>query len=718
MPAPHPTLSAALALALLGAFAGPPARAGGAADARRHWAFGKLHRPAVPAVRDGRRARTPVDAFVLVRLEAKGLRLAPEADRATLLRRAYLDLLGVPPPPEELRAFLSDPRPDAYERLLDRLLASPHFGERWGRHWLDEAGYVDVIGVDNDAPTIKLGENRWLYRDYVIRSYNADKPLARFLTEQLAGDELVDWRSAKTFTPEVRELLVATCFLRTAADDTDERELKTPDILHGILQRTTETVAGNLLGLTYGCAKCHDHKYEPIRQCDYYRLVAFFQPVYDPGRWLTPSERALADVAPPEKAAIDRHNADLDARAAPLKKELEALKKQKGVSNDRVQALERQINELNGRRRGYGHLQVTYEVGPPAPTHILRRGDYRRPGKKVGPGLPGFLCEPGAADVLPPAKAAGQSSGRRLALARVLADPTTPAGALVLRVRVNRVWQHLFGRGLAETSDNLGLSGAPPTHPELLEWLAAEYAAGGGRLKPLLRLLMTSAVYRQASAAPAKTRAAGVGPDPRKVDPDNRLLWRMPLRRIDAEVVRDSLLAVSGRLDRTLFGPPVAVESRPDGTQAVPETGLPTPTSRYRRSIYLLSRRNYHPTLLGVFDQPLLATNCTRRTPAAVVLQPLTMLNDRLVVEQAEHLAGRVAQAAGTEETGKQIETAFRLVLARDPSAREMTWSRELLARQAERYRRLKTEPEQARRRALAHLCHMLVNTSEFLYTP
>jgi hypothetical protein len=700
------------------------------AQDRDHWAFRKLDRPAVPPVKDARRARTPVDAFVLARLEAKGLGFSPEADRATLLRRACLDLLGLPPSPEEQLAFLADPAPDAYERLLDRLLASPHFGERWGRHWLDEAGYVDVIGVDNDAATVKLGENRWRYRDYVIRSHSADVPFDRFLTEQLAGDELADWRSAKALSPEVRELLVATCFLRTAADDTDERELNTPDIRHGILQRTVETVTGNLLGLTYGCAKCHDHKYEPIRQRDYYRMVAVFQPVFDPGRWLPPKERDLADVSPAAKAEIDRHNAALDGQIAPLKKELDALKA-KNAAKDRLQALERRLGELNGQRRTYGHLQVAYDVGPPSPTRILRRGDYHRPGKEVGPGLPNFL---GASSAdLRPAEAVGKSSGRRLALARELTDPATRAGGLVLRVRVNRVWQHLFGRGLTETSDNLGVSGVPPTHPELLEWLAAEYAGNGRRLKPLLKLLMTSAVYRQASGGrkpPGTSNSLGLAlpgglrpplasaPDAQQVDPDNRLLWRMPLRRIESEVVRDALLAVGGRLDRSLFGPPVPVESRPDGTLVVAEKGLPTPTSRLRRSIYLVGRRNYHTTLLGVFDQPVLTTNCTRRSPAAVVLQSLTMLNDRFVVEQAEHLAERVARSAGAEDRGKQIETAFRIVLGRGPNTPEAAWSTELLDHHAEQYRRMKVSPPQARQRALAHLCHMLVNTSEFLYTP
>ncbi len=268
--------------------------------ARDFPAFRRLVPPAVPAVADAS-ARSPIDAFVSARLAAQGLSLSPPADQPTLLRRAYLDLLGLPPTPAQIDAFASDLRSDAYERLLDRLLASPHFGERWGRHWLDAAGYSDITGGDNDAGIIKLSDGKWKYRDYVVRSFNQDKPLDRFLVEQLAGDELVDWRNAQQFTPEIEELLVATGYLRGAADDTDEKELNTPDITNGVLQRTSEVVANSLLGLTVGCAKCHDHKYEPIPQRDYYALLATFTPIFNTAAWVPPKDRALADIAPAPK---------------------------------------------------------------------------------------------------------------------------------------------------------------------------------------------------------------------------------------------------------------------------------------------------------------------------------------------------------------------------------------------------------------------------------
>ena len=601
------------------------------ADGPDHWAFRRLDRPSWPAGRESARTRTPVDAFVLARLEAHGLTFAPDAGRHALIRRATFDLLGLPPAPEEVTSFVHDPRPDAYERLLDRLLASPHFGERWGRHWLDNAGHTDVTGGDNDAGIIKLGENRWRYRDYVVRCFNEDRPFDRFLTEQLAGDELADWRGRTTFDDRARELLVATGFLRVAADDTDENELNTPDIRHGVLQRTVEGLASNLLGLTLNCAKCHDHKYEPLPQRDYYRLIALVQPALDPARWLQPKARQVKDAA-------------------------------------------------------WGHLQAVYDAGPPTPTYLLKRGNHQTPGPEVAPGFPEVL---GATFAPEPVR--GESSGRRLALARWLNDADTPAGALVLRVRVNRVWTHLFGKGLVETGDNFGRTGAAPSHPELLEWLASEFAAEGRHLKPLLKRLMTSTAYRQASAA---------GPPP-AADPENRLLGRQRLRRLEAEAVRDSLLSVGGNLDRALGGPPVPVEARPDGTVAVKEKDQPS-AAKYRRGLYLLARRNYHPTLLGVFDQPNLTAPCTCRAPSAVVLQSLTMLNDSFVLEQAEWLAARVAR----EGAGCRVEAAFRVALGRPPTPREAAWCAEALRRHGDDAR------------ALARLCHVLLNTSEFLYVP
>lgn len=672
---------------------GSPARPF-ADEGKVHWAFQNLTRPVVPRTQ-GLGVRTPVDAFVLHRLEARGLSMSPQADRRTLLRRAYLDLLGLPPSPEQVDAFLNDAGEDAYERMVDRLLASPQFGERWGRHWLDAAGHADVMGTDNDATIIRMAENRWLYRDYVVRAINEDRPFDLFLREQLAGDELVDWRAAETFTPQMRELLVATGFLRTAADDTDENELNTLDVRYSVLHRTIETVAGNLLAVTLGCARCHDHKYEPIAQADYYRFQALFQPALDPQSWKQPKERQVAAIGARQKAEIERAN-------WMLQKRVDALSKRKADVKEKAElaALDSEIAKLTGQRRKWESLQAVYDVGPPTPTRLLKRGAFDRPGAVVEPGLLGVLSTAG--DDQRMAAPAGKSSGRRLALAQWLTDAKTPAGALVLRVRVNRVWQQLFGRGLVESSDNLGLTGSPPTHPELLEWLASEFNAGGQRLKPFLKLLMTSAVYRQASAGGDAT--------PRSADPDNRLLWRMPLRRLEAEAIRDCILSASGTLDLQAAGPPVPVESRPDGTFVVRDQGAP------RRSIYLLSRRNYHETLLGNFDAPNLTTGCTRRNSSAVVGQALTLLNGPFVLEQAGILAERVTKSSDSADG--HIGEAFARVLCRPPTEREMSLSRALLAKQTDHYRKAGQPQHQAEQRAVAHLCHMLLNTSEFLYSP
>ncbi len=293
---------------------------------RQHWAFQRLAAPRPPRTADPR-VRTAVDAFVLSRLQARGLGFSADADRATLLRRLSLDLLGLPPSPQEIVAFVGDAGPEAYERLVERLLASPHFGERWGRHWLDGAGYSDIYGGDNDAAILKIGENKWRYRDYVVASFNQDKPYDRFLTEQLAGDELMDWRQAASFTPEMAELLIATGYLRNSADNTNENELNSPDIRHAVLQQTAEGVAHDLLGLTLGCAKCHTHKYEPIPQRDYYGFVALFQPAFNPDRWLQPQNRQLPAIAPSEKLAIDQHNAVLDEQVKALQAQVDAIRR-------------------------------------------------------------------------------------------------------------------------------------------------------------------------------------------------------------------------------------------------------------------------------------------------------------------------------------------------------------------------------------------------------
>jgi hypothetical protein len=762
------TLLAVAAVAVRAPGAGPIA-----APDRQHWAFRLPSRPSIPQVRQTDRIRTPIDAFLLAQLEARGLTFSPAADRVTLVRRAYLDLWGLPPAPEDVDAFLADTRPDAYERLLDRLLASPHFGERWGRHWLDVVGYADTVGFDIDAALIIQAEGKWKYRDYVIRAFNADKPFDRFVVEQLAGDELTDWRHAARFTPQMREQLIATGYLRTARDESHEPESNIPLIYYGVLENTVEIVGNSLLGLTLNCCRCHDHKFDPLTQDDYYRLMALFTPAYNPKDWrpVYPwkagvKDRGLPDVAPAEVAEIERHNAAIDRQIAALRDQTAVLRRpyelriretklqavpeairadvrtalatvpekrneiQKylagklgpalrvapqeidaalsGADKDKLAALGRQTTELEAGRRRYGKIQALYDVGPPPPTYRLKRGNHETPGPEVPPGFIRILCDSDDEAVLRENRQIRASSGRRTALARWLTRPNSRASALLARVLVNRLWQHTFGEGIVPMADNFGTSDEPPTHPELLEWLASEFVRGGWRIKPLLKLMMMSSAYRQSS------HVAGAAAEAERVDPRNRLLWRMRLRRLDAEVIRDAVLAVSGRLDPTAGGPPLLIHSRPDGMVVLDEKALPTPTARYRRSVYLLFRRAYNLSLLSVFDQPLVAVNCPARDTSAIPLQSLTMLNDAFLAEQAEAFADRVTRRVGTNRPEALVCTAFRLALARQPTAAEVRICCDLLARQTAFHRT--SGGVDPRRAALVQLCHTLLNTSEFLY--
>jgi hypothetical protein len=746
-----------------------------------HWAFRPPTRPKIPDVREGSRARTIIDRFLLSKLKAKGLTFSPEADRATLLRRASLDLLGLPPTPAEVDAFLADNRPDAYDRVLDRLLASPHFGERWARHWLDIAGYTDTVGFDQDTNTILVAEGKWRYRDYVIAAFNDDLPYDRFVTEQLAGDELVDWRNARRFTPAMRRLLIATGYLRTARDQTHEPESNISLNYYGVLHDTVAIVGNGLLGLTLNCAQCHNHKFDPISQRDYYQLMALFTPAYNPRDWRPvypwkPSvkDRGLPDVSAAELAEMQQHNRQIERQVAGLN---ELLSKLRGPHEKRlrearlrtlpqairadtqaalatpvarrnevqkylagkfetllrvtpeevtaalspadraeVQRINRRIVALTRTQRTPGKIQALYDVGPPPPTYLLKRGNYQTPGAKVEPGFLSVLNDPTRPPRIPAPPRSAATSGRRRALAHWLTEPESRPAALLARVMVNRLWQHLFGKGLVASTGNFGRSGQALTHPELLEWLSSEFARSGWRIKPMLKLIMTSSAYRQ-SSHPRRLLASAKGRpvDPQAIDPGNRLLWRMPLRRLEAEAIRDALLAVSGRLDRAMGGPPVPLRVLPDGLVEIDDKAPGGRAGQNKRSVYLLCRRSYNLTLLTVFDQPLVAQNCTRRDASAVPLQSLTMLNDAFVEEQARHFADRVAGAAGSSEE-EMIRTTFRLALARPPSPGETAICTRLLQRQAAAYRKAGQPVARAKRLALVQVCLALLNTSEFLY--
>ena len=734
---------------------------------RSYWAFLPPRKSTEPLVRSEDRVRTPLDRFLLARLEEKGLGFSPDANRSVLIRRAYLDLIGLPPDPAAVKAFLKDTRPNAYELLIDELLKSPHYGERWGRHWLDAAGYVDGK-LDNDLGTIYPNNGIWRYRDYVIQAFNDDMPFDQFLTEQIAGDELVDWRASETFDARTKSLLTATGFLRNVDDHTDFPQYGI-EKRYEVVNETLDMFSTAVLGLTMECCRCHNHKYDPLPQRDYYRLMACFEPAFNPHAWKPPKERYLADVSPQERVAIDQRNAEIDTQVAELSKseamtreqvrqrvfemrlatlpeEIRAEVKQAfelapDKRNDAQKALVAthdaalkvadadidaalteaekaalkqsvdQRTELSSQKKTYGVIQALWDVGAPPFSHVHRRGNVKAHGVLVQPGFPEIL-QPIATSAGAVSKdAQGETSGRRLALARWLTQPDHP---LTARVFVNRVWHHHFGRGIVETLGNFGHSGSQPSHPELLDWLAIDFIQHGWSIKRLHRQIMLSSAYRQSSRRPnhgsdsAVTTTAG-----EQVDPDNRLLWRMNLRRLEAEIVRDSVLAASGSLDRTAGGPPVEITNPADGlSQAKP---TPTPNSPNRRSVYLFARRVYPLKFLEIFDAPIMPVNCTQRMNSATVLQSLALLNSEFLFSQSEKLAARISESAGPE-LEQRVKLGFQIVFARQPTESELTKSIAFLNEQQRGYASVENPAEKARQMALADFCHMLLSSNEFLY--
>ncbi|HZP82023.1 MAG TPA: PSD1 and planctomycete cytochrome C domain-containing protein, partial [Chthonomonadaceae bacterium] len=581
-------------------------------ETMRFWSFQPVRRPAIPKVRQKSWVRNPIDAFVLKRLEAAGLAPSPPASKAALIRRVTYDLTGLPPSPEQVQAFLADTSPDAYEKLVDRLLASPRYGEKWGRHWLDLVRYAETNSYERDGPK----PNAWRYRDYVIQSFNQDKPYTRFLTEQLAGDELPNR------TPEQ---LIATGYYRLGLWDDEPADSQ--QALYDDLDDIVSTTGQVFLGLTINCARCHDHKLDPIPQKDYYRFLSFFNGLTRYGEGspesvaaaslrpialeseiqknkaevaayeakkkanqdasLAIEQKVMADLAPVEKEEFRNE----DARPAILRKRVP--KRLSQAEFDRYLALseERKALEKAAPKALDMALCVT-EVGTtPRETHILLRGNPHVEGDTVAPGFPSVLNPP--APNIAPCAASG-TSGRRTALARWIASERNP---LTARVMVNRVWHYHFGRGIVRTPSDFGFQGAKPTHPELLDWLAAEFMARGWRLKPLHRLILLSSTYRMASQANPRALAK---------DPANDLLWRFDMRRLEAEEVRDSILAVNGSLNLKMGGPsiyPVMPEAVLAG-QSMPGAGWgqSPPEEQRRRSVYIHVKRSLITPILASFD--------------------------------------------------------------------------------------------------------------------
>lgn len=652
----------------------------------------------------------PIDAFITQKLVEAGATPSPAADRRTLIRRVTFDLIGLPPTPEEVDAFVADNDPAAYDKLVTRLLNSPHYGERQARLWLDVVRYADTHGYERD----EFRPLAWKYRDYVVRAFNSDKPFDRFVTEQLAGDELV---AGLPSTPEEADTLIATGYLQlgqwdsTAAIFQEEARLRADEQAD-----LTNTTASAFLGLTMTCCQCHDHKYDPLSQADHYRLRAFFAGVK--------RRDDLVIELPAERAEIEAHNAALDQEAAPLKEELAKLDKEKESDKPRLEELQKKIAEIDSRRR---HPAVTMgatdQTDPPA-THVFYQGDFHTPKEEVAPGFVSVIL-PGPAKIEPPRP---ETTGRRLALANWIVSPENPWTA---RVFVNRIWQQHFGAGLVATPNDFGYSGARPTHPELLDWLAMEFIQQGWSVKQLHRTIVTSKTYCQQSGDREEARA---------VDPDNHLLWRQNVQRLDAETLRDSLLAVSGLLrqegggkakwpavpEELLYAQPgiqEAIKGEDSGRMQGWFTDPPEETDV--RSLYLVRKRCLPIPFLQAFDLPDTTVSCARRDRTVVAPQALMLLNSEDGVRYARALAERLlneesakveTNAGGFETLGPAIvQRAFHDTLCRKPDVDEERLSLEFLKSQAEQHRAA-GDPDGAELKAVVDLCRAVLNLNEFAY--
>jgi hypothetical protein len=703
------------------------------------WSLKPVQRPATPDPMDKEWVRNSIDRFVLERLEGAGLAPSPRADRRSLARRLHFDLTGLPPIPEEMEEFLADKSPDAYEKLVDRLLKSPRYGEQWGRWWLDAIRYSDSNGFDWD----EFRPSAWRFRDYVIRSFNADKPFDQFIREQLAGDELFE---GPPRNPLEQDYLIATGYLRLGPHDNSAPSFNEQDRSRAeLMADLVETTGSAFLGLTMSCCRCHDHKYDPLSQADHFRLRAFFEPV------------KFGDDLPLDTAAeqdvIRRHNEQIDQTVKPWqeqrdalaggvkdrlrreriaklpgedqellqlakeqctteqKEKVEALEKKVAVRDKEVLAaltadekskhdeLSKQIDKLKREKRDFTlGLLMTDNAEKIPLTKILYQGDHKQEREPVAPGVISAM-DPNPASIVKPLNP--KTSGRRLTLANWIVSKDNP---LTARVLVNRVWQNHFGQGVVATANDFGLAGAKPTHPELLDWLASEFMREGWSLKQLQRLIVTSATYCQASSPPDRVaKRAAV------VDRDNHLLWRQNLRRLTAEQLRDSLLAVSGALQERRGGPPVWPELPAEILQANPaflddnaektKGWYPSPPGeRYVRSIYLVQKRTVRVPFMETFDLPENSVSCARRSQSVVPPQAHSLLNGPLAIQAARDLAGRVRrQAPG--DSSRQVEAAFSLALQRKPGSDEHRACLALL-----------------RGHNLTELCRALLNLNEFIY--
>ncbi|HLY09222.1 MAG TPA: PSD1 and planctomycete cytochrome C domain-containing protein [Planctomycetota bacterium] len=634
------------------------------AEARRRWPFCPVAEPALPAVRDTVWARTPVDGFILAKLEEKGIRPAPDADPRTLIRRVTYDLTGLPPTPEEIDAFLSDASSDAFRRVVDRLLASPAYGERWGRHWLDVARYSDAAGDNSDYPIPQM----YKYRNYVLAAFNEDKPYDRFIREQIAGD-LLPARDAD----ERKTNLIATGYLANArrfGSVTDDYPW------HLTIEDTIDNLGRTFLGVTASCSRCHDHKFDPITNEDYYALYGIFESTRYPFPgielqhfqsdlvYLAPEEQvqtamrerretmtaldAAAKVLGSQKTRVDAAGKDGDDESLRAKKAAEDLGKE-------IDALQKERTRVQQTPLPYESLYAVTDAPIRANAHVQIKGDPARLGREV----PRRFFEVLGAQALSPDES---GSGRR-ELADWIADPSNP---LTARVMANRVWHWHFGKGIVQTPSDFGRQGRAPTHPELLDWLACRFVESGWSIKALHRLILSSHAYRVSCDDDPAALVA---------DPANDLMWKFRRRRLEAEAIRDSILAVAGTLDRGIGGPhPIPPMPTWEYTEHKPFLAV---YDHHLRSVYLLTQRISRHPFLGIFDGAETNSGTPARITSTTSLQALSLLNDPFLHQQAAALAGRLAKEGPDDRS--RIDRAFLLALGRRPSEAERASSLEYL---------------------------------------
>ena len=728
---------------------------------RQFWSFKPVVRPSLPQVKDQTRAANEIDLFLLEKLESADLSFSSQASKEVLVRRAYLDLTGLPPTPSQVEHFMLDSQPDAYVRLIDDLLSSPRYGERWGRHWLDAAGYADSEGqTDSDA------ERPWafFYRDYVVSSFNQGKPYDQFIREQIAGDELVG-ADRSNLSPEQVEQLTGTGFLRMVSDGTGAGA-GSDEGRNAVVSETVKMVSSSLTGLTVGCAQCHNHRYDPISQKDYYRIRAIFEPALNWKSWVTPQNRKVSlytsadreakakaeeEIKSIEAERVKKQQAYIDAT---FEKEIAKLPEdvQQSVREAHTAAGKDRTDEQKALIKKYpstvvtpGNLYLfdraasddlktytekqtklrealkpeeflrvlTEPAGEPPVTYVFSRGNFDSPLDAVEPGELSVIS--GLASMEIPHNAEQvNTTGRRTAFAELLTSGNHP---LVSRVMVNRVWAHHFGTGIVDTPGDFGFLGGRPTHPELLDWLADEFVQSGWDIKQLHRIIMTSTAYQQTSNRNAQGN---------QIDRQKRLLWSMPVRRLESEAVRDGILAVSGMLDEQMAGVPVPVMADITGQWVIGKenlnAGRPGPVidmkgQQYRRSLYVQVRRSRPLAVLEPFDLPELAPNCTKRPSSTVPTQSLELLNSDFVTAQSRFFAVKLTKQS--QDIEHQVSQAWRTAFGKEITGEEkeeaisfVTEMQEVLTKEYES-RQLNDDPIID---AVAVFCQALLSSNQFLY--